>query len=60
MATENLKVGYEAGQALLALELNQSLDHAIAVIKQMAPRRENSLAITKIEEAQMWLEKGVK
>ena len=37
-----------------------ALDRAIACILEMKASRENSLAITKIEEAQMWLNKGGK
>lgn len=36
------------------------LGRATAVIRSMKATRENSLAITKIEEAQLWLEKGAR
>jgi hypothetical protein len=41
--------------------LNAAFNEAINIIRTaLPPMRENAVVITKIEEAQMWLEKGSK
>ena len=54
MAAGNVNISYEQ-EVIENKRLRKEIDEKIQQVKQLPPSRERSLAVTKLQEAVMWL-----
>lgn len=54
MAAGNVNISYEQ-EVVENKRLRKEIDEKIQQVKQLPPSRERSLAVTKLQEAVMWL-----
>lgn len=54
MAAGNVNISYEQ-EVIENKRLRKEIDEKIQQVKNLPPRRERSLAVTKLQEAVMWL-----
>lgn len=54
MAAENVNISYEQ-EVIENKRLRKEIDEKIQQVKNLPPSRERSLAVTKLQEAVMWL-----